>query len=152
MPDHLTHGKVRGVSRELRQAARSLRHRQTRDEIELWEALRNRRLAGLRFRRQHALGPLVLDFCCTERRLAVEIDGGIHDEPDQQLRDQARTEHLVAAGYAVLRFRNDQVLHDLQGVLTRIEQIARTPRLPFPNAARADGPVPPDETLVSIPD
>jgi very-short-patch-repair endonuclease len=59
-------------------AARDLRIRQTAAEVMLWEALRNRRLDGVKFRRQHPVGPFVIDFCCPERRLAIEVDGGIH--------------------------------------------------------------------------
>ena len=87
-----------------------------------WRALRDRRLAGLEFRRQHPVGPFALDFCCPVLRLAVEVDGAVHDAKTDQ--DSARTELLEANGYQVLRFRNDEVLTSLPSVLARIHHAA----------------------------
>lgn len=87
-------------------------------ETLLWDHLRNRRLSGLKFRRQHPLGPFVVDFYCAEHRLAVEIDGEIHRE--QVGRDTARTKQLQDHNYRVIRFSNDQVLSDPKSVLDRI--------------------------------
>ncbi|MFN8593696.1 MAG: endonuclease domain-containing protein [Thermomicrobiales bacterium] len=111
--------------------ARDLRARQTPPEVVLWEALRNRRLDGLKCR-QHPVGPFVLDFCCPDRRLAVEIDGGVHDE--QRAYDAEREALLEAAGYRVLRFANEAVWSDLAGVLAAIRDAAlsQPPRPPQP--------------------
>jgi very-short-patch-repair endonuclease len=110
-------------------AARELRTRQTAAELVLWEALRNRQLDGLKFRRQHPVGPFVLDFCCPHRRLAIEVDGGIHDEQREQ--DAERERLLAAAGYRVLRFPNEAVTSDLASVLEAVRAaVADQPRLP----------------------
>jgi len=98
--------------------ARVLRTGETHAEAVLWEALRGRKLNGLKFRRQHPIGPFVADFCCAERRLIVELDGEIHTT--QQDCDAEREALLHQAGYSVIRFANEQVLHDLPAVLDAI--------------------------------
>ena len=87
----------------------------------MWEALRDRRFEGLKFRRQHGAGPFVLDFFCAAHKLVIELDGAVHD--DQVEQDTYRTEHLVQYGYRVLRFRNEEVFDDLPGVLARIMRL-----------------------------
>jgi very-short-patch-repair endonuclease len=109
---------MRGTTPGVEAAARQLRRGMTPAERVLWAALRDRQLAGLKFRRQHAVGPFVLDFYCPASRLVVELDGGVHDGQVEQ--DQARTEHLTGYGYRVLRFRNEEVLGDLEAVLGQI--------------------------------
>jgi very-short-patch-repair endonuclease len=111
-------------------AARDLRRRETAAEELLWEALRDRRLDGLKFRRQHPVGALVLDFCCPARRLAVELDGEVH--ATQGERDVEREAVLAAAGYRVLRFPNEAVRHRLSDVLAAIASAAREEPLPRP--------------------
>ncbi|MFN8677566.1 MAG: endonuclease domain-containing protein [Thermomicrobiales bacterium] len=103
-------------------AARMLRERETPAERILWDALRGRRLAGLKFRRQHPIGPFVADFCCPDRRLIVELDGEIH--ATQHDRDAEREALLNAAGYRVVRFTNHELLADLPRVLTIIQRAA----------------------------
>jgi very-short-patch-repair endonuclease len=88
----------------------------------MWAQLRDRRLGGFKFRRQHACGPYILDFFCPERRLAIELDGGQHFEPAVQQNDQRRTAFLRARGISVLRFNNDEVFMETEAVL---EAIAR---------------------------
>jgi very-short-patch-repair endonuclease len=100
--------------------AQQLRRELTPAERVLWEALRSRQVGGLRFRRQHAVGPFVLDFYCPAARLIIEVDGSVHDQQAEQ--DAARTEHLEAYGLRVLRFRNEEVLDNLPVILARIEQ------------------------------
>ena len=121
--------RIRGTTAEAIAGARQLRQRSTLAEETLWEALRGRRLVGARFRRQHALGPYVLDFCCPESRLVVEVDGPVHEA--QREYDDARTELLQAHGYRVLRVGNDEVMYDRDGVLARIAA-ALTPNPPPP--------------------
>jgi very-short-patch-repair endonuclease len=111
-------------------AARELRSRETRAEDRLWQELRGRRLDGLKFCRQHPVGPFVLDFCCVERRLAIEIDGEVH--ATQHDRDAEREELLVAVGFRVLRFANEDVRDDLRGVLAAIRGAALDPPTPRP--------------------
>jgi len=71
--------RMRGSTQDLELAAHGLRRNPTPAEKTLWQALRNRQLAGLKFRRQHPLGPFILDFCCPARMLVVEVDGAAHD-------------------------------------------------------------------------
>jgi very-short-patch-repair endonuclease len=115
-----TNGRVRGASNELIAAARDLRSHQTRAETLLWDALRNRRLDGCKFRRQYPMGRHILDFVCAERKIVIELDGMHHESADQYRYDQDRTEHLEQYGYRVVRFRNAAVFDDLAGVLERI--------------------------------
>jgi len=103
-------------------SARALRRRQTGAERALWTRLRNRRLGGLRFRRQHPIGPYVVDFVCPEKRLIVEVDGGGHNRDDRAARDEMRTIWLEDAGYTVVRFWNNEVLVNLDGVMEGIGQ------------------------------
>ena len=111
--------RFRKNTRELQEAARGLRKEMTEAERVLWQALRGRRMAGLRFRRQHPVGRFVLDFYCPAAKLCVEVDGDIHHGAEE--RDEARSEVLRAGGYRVIRFRNDEVLTALPSVLARIE-------------------------------
>jgi very-short-patch-repair endonuclease len=104
--------------------ARALRRHPTPAERRLWQALRGRRLDGLQFRRQHPLGPYILDFYCPAHRLVVEVDGGVHAE--QMEYDADRTQHLERYGYRVMRVRNDEVLTDLPAVLEQIKSAARS--------------------------
>ena len=82
-------------------------------EIAMWLQLRGRRLHGFKFKRQWTLGPFVVDFCCSEAKLVVEIDGGQHSED----RDRRRTEWLIEEGYRVRRFWNNDVWENMDGVL-----------------------------------
>lgn len=103
-----------------RSQRRELRVRQTEAERRLWNALRDRRLAGWTFRRQHHLGPYVVDFVCLAARLVVEVDGPVHQE--RQEYDQHRDAYLRALGYTVLRFENRVIFDDLPQVLARIHR------------------------------
>ena len=114
--------RIRGTTPEIEAAARNLRQNMTPAEQVLWEALKGRQVAGLKFRCQHPVGPFILDFYCPARKLAVEVDGGVHD--GQAEYDEARTQQLNDYGYQVLRFRNDEVLNDLDSVLERVRQVA----------------------------
>src|SRR5215207_3132388 len=120
--------RVRGISTELQTVARELRREMTPAESVLWDALRGRRFAGLKVRRQHAVGTSVLDFCCPAAHLIVEVDGGIHEADEIAAHDRARDEHFAAAGYTVLRVRNEGVLRDLKAVLDRITEAAMRSR------------------------
>ena len=87
--------------------ARQLRRTQTDAERRLWSALRDRRLQDYKFRRQHPLGPFILDFACIEHRLVVEADGGQHTDNE---RDEERTAWPANQGWRVLRFWNNDIL------------------------------------------
>ena len=99
--------------------ARVLRRGMTDAERRLWAVLRGRRLQGYKFRRQHPLGPFIADFACIEHRLVIEADGGQHAD---NAADQRRTAWLESRGWRVLRFWNDNVLADTEGVQEAILQ------------------------------
>ncbi|MDI1227259.1 MAG: endonuclease domain-containing protein [bacterium] len=93
--------------------ARSLRHDQTDCEKIIWNLLKDRRFENYKFRRQHPVGNYVADFACPALKLIIEIDGGQHCENAQ---DKVRTEYLRAKGYEVLRFWNNDVMTNIDGV------------------------------------
>ena len=101
---------------KLKPLARHMRHTPARAEDVLWQRIRNRRIGGVKFRRQHAIEGFVVDFVCIERRLIIEVDGDIHEEPDQQAYDQQRQAVLESRGFRVLRFTNEEVLHSIEAV------------------------------------
>ena len=100
--------------------ARQLRHSSTDAERRMWCALRDRRLSLYKFRRQHPIGRYIVDFACTERALVIEIDGGQHGGSAM---DVHRTTWLAGQGWNVIRFWNNEVLTNTNGV---IETILRT--------------------------
>jgi very-short-patch-repair endonuclease len=100
--------------------ARTLRKTQTDAEPLLWTRLRHRGLAGRKFRRQVPIGAYVVDFACLEENLVIEIDGGQHAERADK--DEKRTAWLEGQGLRVVRFRNNEVLGNIEGVLMAIEQ------------------------------
>lgn len=114
---------VRGAVPEVQDAALRMRWSPTPAEAALWSALKGRQLNGWKFRRQHPVGPFVIDFYCPAARLAVELDGSIHLTPEQQIRDVARTEQLASYGIRVVRFSNTAVMNDLPDVLTTLAEM-----------------------------
>ena len=98
----------------IRAQAKDLRKRLTVAERQLWDRLRRKGLGLLKFRRQHPIGPHIVDFYRAEHDLVVEIDGEIHDS--QTASDTQRTQELRRRGYRVIRFTNDQVLHHIDAV------------------------------------
>jgi very-short-patch-repair endonuclease len=98
-----------------------MRKNPTSAEQKLWKHLRKDRLGGLHFRRQHPIGPYIVDFCCVPKRLVVEIDGYFHEDPERAARDRTRTVWLNAAGYRVVRFKDSD---PLAAVLAAIAQAA----------------------------
>jgi len=108
--------------------ARALRGAMTDAEQRLWYHLRNRRLGGYKFRRQVTFGPYVADFACVAARLIVEVDGGQH--ANRTVEDATRTQYLEQQGYRVVRFWNNEVLGNIEGVLERlIAVLTLTPAL-----------------------
>lgn len=94
---------------------------QTEAEILLWFYLRNRKLKGLKFRRQHSLGNYVVDFFCPERNLVIELDGSVHNNKKQKEYDNIRQEILTSWGYKIIRFKNREVMFNIKEVLKKIE-------------------------------
>jgi len=112
---------------DLRNRARELRANQSDAERLLWQALRNRRLDGYRFRRQAPVGPYIVDFLCKSRGVVVELDGGQHAADEALRYDELRSQFLVSTGLTVLRFWNDEVLRNLDSVMHAILVALRPP-------------------------
>jgi very-short-patch-repair endonuclease len=121
MPESYNDNLHEGAIGKLYQYGRELRQDSTKAEKLLWAELRNRKLNGLKFRRQHALDKFIVDFYCNERKLVVELDGGVHDEKINKEYDEARTAMLAGLNIIVLRFKNEEVLHDIEKVLATID-------------------------------
>jgi very-short-patch-repair endonuclease len=115
-----------------RDAARTLRRNSTDVERLMWRLLRDRRFAGVKFRRQVPIGPYVADFASIEQRLAVEADGGQHGGA----LDERRDAFLAKQGWRVVRFWNSDVLQNRNGVLEHLLQLTRVPSPP-PSPANA---------------
>jgi very-short-patch-repair endonuclease len=98
--------------------ARRLRVNQTDAETVLWNRIRNRQIDGYKFARQVPVGAYICDFVCREKQIVIEVDGGQHAE---SAADTVRDAHLIAEGYRVLRFWNNDVLGNLEGVLLTIQ-------------------------------
>ena len=110
--------------------ARDLRRTMTLPEVLLWQQIRSRRLDGIRFRRQHPIGPYILDFYCEDARLAVEVDGESHSQAEAVEHDNRRTEWLNARGISVLRIPARGVLSELAAVVDHIHRQVRNPPPP----------------------
>ena len=117
---------------DIRTWAREMRSGMTDAEALLWKLLRNRRLAGAKFRRQHPMGRYILDFYCVEQKLCIELDGGQHGEA--MAYDQLRDQWLQGQGIRILRFWNNQMLMETEGVLEMIylALLAVAPATPAP--------------------
>ncbi len=100
-----------------------LRQELTEAEKVLWELLRDSKINGLKFRRQHPLKNYIVDFFCYELNLVIELDGGYHNHPEQKEKDEIRDLHLKALGYKVLRFENDTVFRDPKEIIKAIFEI-----------------------------
>jgi very-short-patch-repair endonuclease len=122
---------------QLQPEVQRLRRQQTPAEEEIWQRLRNRQLAGYKFRRQHWLHRFVVDFYCHEAGLIIEIDGPIHDE--QEERDASRQEYLETIGLRLIRFSNDRVMNFIEDVLAEIERHCRIASSPSPRSGEGVG-------------
>jgi very-short-patch-repair endonuclease len=112
-------------SKHMIRRARGLRHEETPPEELLWLVLRNGQIGGLKFRRQHPVGPYVVDFYCHSAALVVELDGMSHDRRASQ--DAARTGYLESQGLRVLRVTNEDVMDNLDGVTREIARLTGVP-------------------------
>ena len=131
-------GRARSVRR-----ARGLRAEMSLPEVMIWQALR-KQSTGVKFRRQHATGPYILDFYCSDARLAIEIDGEAHSRGDRPRRDEARDAWLLEAGIATLRIPAVEVLRNVDSVVRGIVAHAAV-RLPLHHPAAPGGPPPRDK-------
>jgi very-short-patch-repair endonuclease len=125
------------VSERQRNRAKQLRQTMTRAETLLWRYLKADRIDGLSFRRQVPFRHYIADFVCLSAKLIVELDGETHDFEERQKADQHRDAFFVSEGFCVLRFTNEQVMSNLEGVVEVIRQVA---------SSRASG-LPPSPTL-----
>lgn len=113
--DPFLYNKLKAFVKELRLK------RPTQAEMVLWSFLRNKQL-GVKFRRQHIVGVFIADFCCIEAHLILELDGGYHQLPDQQIKDSERSAWLNANGFHVLRFSNEEVIYNTYEVINKIKK------------------------------
>ena len=109
----------------LKEHARTNRKEMTPAERILWNSLRKN--VSYKFRRQHPIGDFIADFACVTAKIVIEVDGGYHNEPQQQQNDLWRTEFLESNGFRVMRFSNDDVIYDLSAVINHIkEELSKT--------------------------
>ena len=107
--------------KDLRLSRKNLRKRMTAAEAFLWRHLQKRKLKGRKFRRQHSIGPFVVDFYCSKEKLIIELDGEYHNNPVAEEFDQKRSRYLNNKGCRVIRFENRRVFDDLSDVLSEIQ-------------------------------
>jgi very-short-patch-repair endonuclease len=119
------------LTRQSLSVSRKLRSSPTDAERLLWRHLRMRQMTEFKFRRQYPVGKYVVDFVCIKKRLAIEIDGGQHAE--RTTSDTQRTKSLEAEGYQILRFWNNDVLQNIEGVKAEIWRVLNTPPPPQPS-------------------
>ncbi|MFM9059005.1 MAG: endonuclease domain-containing protein [Planctomycetaceae bacterium] len=112
------------VSEKLLARARSLRHGQSCPEGVLWSLLRDRGMLGLKFRRQHPIGPFIADFYCDELRWVIEVDGGQHNTDQARAYDVRRSDFLAIRGVTVTRFWSSEVMDEIEGVMHRFVEVA----------------------------
>ena len=114
---------------------RRLRSDMTGPETRLWSRQRARQLQGLKFRRQHGIGPYIVDFYCPEQFLVIEVDGDSHADADQILKDQLRDRYFQSLGLRVVRYINDDILKNLDRALEdladRLSSGSTSPRPPL---------------------
>jgi very-short-patch-repair endonuclease len=124
--------------------ARKLRRDMTDAERKLWWHLRRLPIEHSHFRRQATIGPYLADFACHEQRLVIEVDGAQHNQPENVIRDTERSIYLQSQGYRILRFWNNDVLKNIDGVMEAIlaemlQNEASPPPLPPPHRAKMRG-------------
>lgn len=109
----------------------------TGPEKRLWSRLRARQLNGLKFRRQHGIGPYIVDFYCPERSLVIEVDGDGHADPEQIEKDQQRDEYLQSIGLRVVRYTNDDLTKNVDGVIEDLQKrVGARSTSPSPSLSR----------------
>jgi very-short-patch-repair endonuclease len=114
-----------GANPKLFEYARGLKKEATEAERKLWERLRNKKLNGLKFRRQHPLNNYIVDFYCYEKKLVIEVDGTVHATKENREYDRGRTAELNELGITVLRFWNEEVIGDIEDVVRRIMEAVK---------------------------
>ena len=102
--------------------ARNLRKNSTPQEKLLWQIFRNHNFYGYEIRRQSPIGNYIVDFVCRDKKIIIEIDGGQHNEPQNILNDNIRTEYLKSKGYKVIRFWNNEIDNNIEGVYLKLKE------------------------------
>jgi len=116
----------------MRERARDLRRNMTDAENRMWYYLRNRRLGGYKFVREHIIGHYIADFVCREKKLVIEVDGGQHMDAVEY--DRLRTNDLEDCGYRVLRVWNDEVFKNIHGVMDSILNLLNSSPIQTPSS------------------
>lgn len=101
---------------------RNLRIKATYTEKLFWQEVRNGKLNGLKFKRQHSIGNYIVDFYCASKKLIIELDGGYHHSKEQREKDRLRDEHLKEMNFNVLRFKNQEIILNMDQVKQQIIQ------------------------------
>lgn len=104
------------------QIAKNMRSNMTKEEVKLWNILRAKRFYNYKFKRQVPIGNYIVDFLCKEKNLIVEIDGGQHNEKLNKIKDIKRTNYLESKGYKVIRFWNNEVWNNIEGVCSTLKK------------------------------
>ena len=108
---------------KLKQNARNLRNNMTEQERKLWNIIRNRNFYGYRFLRQYVIGQYIVDFICREKKVVIEIDGGQHNESENIEYNKQRTKYLENKGYKVIRFWNNDIDSNIEGVYQHLQNV-----------------------------
>ena len=111
---------------KLKPLAREMRHEPTAAEAIVWQRIRNRRIGGAKFRRQHSIDGFIVDFVCIEHRLIIEVDGAIHEQAEHKGYDAQRQTWLESRGFRVLRFTNAEVVQSIEAVAEMIGEALET--------------------------
>lgn len=112
---------LKGSSKNLR-LQKKLRSQMTPAENRLWIHLRGKQFKNLKFRRQHGIGPYIVDFFCPQLKLAIEVDGDVHALKNQRMKDQQRQNDLKSLGVIMIRYQNNDIFNNLDGVLKDLYQ------------------------------
>ena len=114
--------KMQNYAQYLKANSRSLRKKSTPQEILLWSRIKNRNFHNLKFRRQHVISKYIVDFICLEKKIIVELDGLQHKREKDMKYDANRNNYLKNLGFTILRFWNNEINENLEGVMLKIEE------------------------------
>jgi very-short-patch-repair endonuclease len=112
-----------GATPDIFKKAKELRKYETEAEKVLWSRLCKNQILGLQFRRQHPINRFIVDFYCAKIKLVIEVDGNIHELPENKIYDIGRSQILNDFGIIVIRFSNEQIIDDLEGTITNIKSV-----------------------------
>jgi very-short-patch-repair endonuclease len=116
-----------GATQDTLEKAKLLRKSETNAEKLLWERLKSKKFYGYKYRRQHPISQFMVDFCCHELKLVIEVDGEIHNKPEKKEYDENRTAELEKYELKILRFTNNEIENDIEQVLHSIANVLQSP-------------------------